>query len=160
MVNPKGRFRPCSQTGAASKNRFCNLWSSSLSAHWLKKSARKTMENIFPNVGVFFAASAVTVNRPRLPRNPPQIHHKNTTAVHHIFQNHPQKTPAKSVLLPTPPRPHFFPETKQNSSKDSAFPTHGNPSARPSAHRPADCFHSDPSASGKSPSPAQNPWYC
>jgi hypothetical protein len=28
-----------------------------------------------------------------LPRNPPQLHHKNTTATHRIFQTPPSKTP-------------------------------------------------------------------
>jgi hypothetical protein len=76
-------------------------------AHSQKKTRKKALENISPNVGVFFAASTATVNEPRLPRNPPQTHHKNTIAAHHIFQNHPQKTPATRRFL-APRRAHIF----------------------------------------------------
>jgi hypothetical protein len=51
------------------------------------------MENIFQNSGNFSAAPQQRLINHVLPRNPPQLHHKNTTAAHRIFQNHPQKHP-------------------------------------------------------------------
>jgi len=46
-------------------------------------------------------AKKTTVSQPRLPRSPPQLHHKNTTPNHPLFAKNPAKTP-------TPPQPTFF----------------------------------------------------
>jgi hypothetical protein len=48
-------------------------------------SLRKINQNIFIKVGMFFSTRKPPSNTPQLPRNPPQTHHKNTTAAHHIF---------------------------------------------------------------------------
>jgi hypothetical protein len=90
MVNPRAGLRQCSRPAQRQRTDSANFGVRPERTR-SKQSVRKTMENIFPNVGVFFAACGATVNGPRLPRNPPQTHHKNTTAAHHIFQNHPQK---------------------------------------------------------------------
>jgi hypothetical protein len=37
------------------------------------------------NVGVFFVDGAAPENGPRPPRDPPQLHHENTTVAHRNF---------------------------------------------------------------------------
>jgi hypothetical protein len=46
---------------------------------------------IFKKLACFFSARKPPFSAPRLPRNPPQTHHKNTTAAHHIFPKPPLK---------------------------------------------------------------------
>jgi hypothetical protein len=57
--------------------------------------------------GVFFNTQKHAVIAPRLPRIPPQLHHKNTTPKTRIFPKHPSKTPANRQQRPTPPRQFF-----------------------------------------------------
>jgi hypothetical protein len=54
--------------------------------------------------GMFFSTQKHAVTAPRLPRIPPQLHHKNTTPKTHIFPKHPSKTPIKPHLSHIPRR--------------------------------------------------------
>jgi hypothetical protein len=55
-----------------------------------------------------FSAQKHAVITPRLPRIPPQLHHKNTTPKTRTSPKHPLKTPDKPQKIPHPPRPTFF----------------------------------------------------
>jgi hypothetical protein len=73
------------------------------------------------------------------------VHHNFTTKTPsqnaHFSQNHPQKH-EQGRTFPRVATPGIFSEKiKRGSSKNSASQAHGNPSTRPSAHRPAGYFH-------------------
>jgi hypothetical protein len=76
------------------------------SPHVTKKVAAKaatfsTAKNKLKSPVPIFVAEKTTVSKPRSPRNPPQLHHKNTT----LNQALSRKTPAKT---PISPRRTFF----------------------------------------------------
>jgi hypothetical protein len=51
--------------------------------------------------GMFFSTQKQAINAPRLPRIPPQLHHKNTTPKTPISPKPPLKTPIKAHLSPS-----------------------------------------------------------
>jgi hypothetical protein len=59
------------------------------------------------SVAYFSTPKNTLSSQPRLPRIPPQLHHKNTTPKTRIFPKHPSKTPANRQQRPTPPRQFF-----------------------------------------------------
>jgi len=79
-----------------------------------RKDPSKVSEKIFQNFGMFLAHHRTVVNRPQFTTNPPQLHHKNTTQKTHIFQNHPQKTPANRQKKAPANAGTFFPTKSKN----------------------------------------------
>jgi hypothetical protein len=64
-------------------------------------------QNNFEKVGMFLAPEKQPSSAPRFTTHPPQLHHKITTAAHHIFQNHPQKHEQNRGFPARLPRPLF-----------------------------------------------------
>jgi hypothetical protein len=58
--------------------------------------------------GMFFSTQKHAATAPRLPRIPPQLHHKNTTPKTPIFPKHPSKTPTNPHLSALTTTPNFF----------------------------------------------------
>jgi hypothetical protein len=58
--------------------------------------------------GMFFSTQKHAVTAPRLPRIPPQLHHKNTTPKTPISPKHPSKTPIKPQSSPRHHIQNFF----------------------------------------------------
>jgi hypothetical protein len=56
---------------------------------------RLTTKNILKNSGKFLDAKKRPSTHHDLPRNPPQLHHKNTTTKHPVSQKPPEKTPLR-----------------------------------------------------------------
>jgi hypothetical protein len=91
------------------------------------------------------------------------IHHKLTTKApqqNSAFSKTPLKNTGKSSLSPETPPTIFSRRTNPKSWRGFGSRGHENPSIHPSKHKQVCCSRSDPSASGKTPSRAQNPWYC
>jgi hypothetical protein len=66
------------------------------------------MKEIVQERGVFFVTEKQPSTSPRFTTNSPSTHHKNTTFLHPLFPDPPQKTPAKTTKPRLSPGLHFF----------------------------------------------------